>query len=192
MSVPFGCGNWSVDEFGVLRGPLRNIRLASSKSALLGMLARNPNAVVPFDVLARVSKNDNALKVVVHRLRTDLAEAGADCTIRTSYAEGYLLRCESTVMVRPSFTERQWEAIRQAVAVAERYVPGIAERAGLPPDRIPAWEPPPGRDRPSTSLLDTALDWGRRNGLAPSGSTAEDLRATNALRASHGLPAFAV
>lgn len=38
--------------------------------------------------------------------------------------------------------------------------------------------------------LEDALEWGRRNGIQRSGSTAEDLRATNAVRAEHKLPAF--
>jgi hypothetical protein len=38
--------------------------------------------------------------------------------------------------------------------------------------------------------LADALEWGRRNGMHRSGSIAEDLRATNAIRIGNGLPAF--
>lgn len=40
--------------------------------------------------------------------------------------------------------------------------------------------------------LDDALEWGRRNGMKIGGSIAENLRATNAIRAANGLPAFTI
>jgi DNA-binding response OmpR family regulator len=47
------------------------------------------------DLYGMSTKNrSNAVEVGVHRLRKDLAEAGADVTIKTARNTGYLL-CES-------------------------------------------------------------------------------------------------
>jgi DNA-binding winged helix-turn-helix (wHTH) protein len=133
MTVPFKCGNWIVDETNVLRGPLRNVRLAPAKTSLLKMLTKRINTVVSKDQLMNVTKNDDSLKVVICRLRTDLRTVGADSEICVSPGEGYLIRSESEVAIRPSFTAEQWKTLRYAVEVAERHEPGIAARVGLSP-----------------------------------------------------------
>ena len=61
-----------------------------------------------------------------------LAQVGADCRIAKSYGRGYMLTSDSEYAVRPSFSVAQWEAIQTAVAIADRYQPGIAARARLP------------------------------------------------------------
>lgn len=132
MSTPFACGNWSVDDVQVLRGPGGNRKLGPALTVMLRLLVEHANNVTPTAMLAPAARNDGSLKVGMCRIRKMLSDVGADCRIAKSYGRGYMLTSDSEYAVRPSFSVAQWEAIQTAVAIADRYQPGIAARARLP------------------------------------------------------------
>ena len=132
MSTPFACGNWSVDDVQVLRGPGGNRKLGPALTVMLRIMALHVNTVTPTAELQSAAENDGSLKVGICRIRKVLAQVGADCRIAKSYGRGYMLASDSEYAVRPSFSVAQWEAIQTAVAIADRYQPGIAARARLP------------------------------------------------------------
>jgi hypothetical protein len=131
MMIPFKCGNWSVDEVHVLRGPLCPSRLSLFEVSMLRMMAAKINVVIPMDKLIALTNSDNSLKVHIHRLRAHLKEVGADSEIRVAQNEGYMLYCEAEIAICPTFTLNQWHAIQKALIIAEKYEPGITDRAGL-------------------------------------------------------------
>jgi DNA-binding winged helix-turn-helix (wHTH) protein len=132
MTVPFECGNWSVDDTQVLRSAAGNRRLSSAHAALLRLFVARVNDVVSMSQLLTVAADSNSLAVQVSRLRKILEEAASKSQIINVPGRGYMLRCEDEIAVRPVFTAAQWNAIKSAVAIAEKYSPGIAARARLP------------------------------------------------------------
>jgi hypothetical protein len=73
----------------------------------------------------------------------------------------------------------------------------VARRRGVPRNKDGTFSMAKAAERDEQDMmgecpvtLEDALEWGRRNGMEKSGSTAEDLRATNTIRIVHGLPRF--
>ncbi len=66
------------------------------EAALLALLARNAGRVVPRNVVAETIteaslSSDNAIEVLVHRVRRRLGDAGAGVSVHTIKGIGYLL-----------------------------------------------------------------------------------------------------
>ena len=132
--LPFALNDWQVDERGYLHGPECRTLLSNKETALLHVLADEPNLVRSGPSIGmRLNTTTNAVHVFMSRLRRNMAYVGSTQDILT-VRDGYMLTSGSNAAtVRLDVTPRQMAAIREAVALAERQVPGISARTGLLP-----------------------------------------------------------
>jgi DNA-binding response OmpR family regulator len=134
--VPFSMDDWSVDEEEFLHGPGGIAYLARCETALLRILAEEPNRPRPGTaIMRRMETSSGAVHVHVCRLRKKLRSVGSGQQIDTlNGGKSYRLSSTATALsIKLELSHGQMNAIQEAMKMAERQVPGITARAGLVP-----------------------------------------------------------
>jgi DNA-binding winged helix-turn-helix (wHTH) protein len=122
---------WSLDEKRMLTGPAGSVRLSKKQVTLLQFLGAYEDADVPLrDIRRRFGyASDKDIRTDISRLRLRMSGAGLGGCVRTVHGFGYKVRMD--IAITATFSTGQWKALRAAVSIAERQIPGISERIGL-------------------------------------------------------------